>query len=232
MSFPGSSCLSFWVSSAKRPSILTLSAMARSFALMTVAYAFHKSATPVAPDTIRCLVVVGLCRAYGYWRRQGYVPYDPSGDWAFVLIEGSGILGALYAAFASRKERFSPPPGDFLIITSGAFLMGMAFHADLNKDVVSDTLWAVAAYLEVLALIPALVAARAGQPQSLDFVRAITLCRVFSLAFWSQAFAELKARSGSSFVGVVVLAVETAAVVLAVELLAAASPKGGRKKEH
>ena len=42
------------------------------------------------------------------------MPYDPSGDWAFVLVEGSGILGALYAAFASRKERFAPPPGDFL----------------------------------------------------------------------------------------------------------------------
>ena len=77
----------------------------------------------------------------------------------------------------------------------------------------------------------ALVAARAGQPQSLDFVRAIVVCRVFSLAFWSQAFAELKARSGSSFVGVVVLAVETGAVVLAVELLAAASPKGRNKKD-
>ena len=110
--------------------------------------------------------------------------------------------------------------------------MGMAFHADLNKDVVSDTLWAVAAYLEVLALIPALVAARAGQPQSLDFVRAIVVCRVFSLGFWSQAFAELKARSGSAYVGVVVLAVEAAAVVLAVELLAAASPKSGRKKDQ
>ena len=58
------------------------------------------------------------------------------------------------------------------------------------------------------------------------------MCRVFSLGFWSQAFAELKARSGSSFVGVVVLAVETAGLVLAVELLAAASPKGGRKKEQ
>ena len=65
-----------------------------------------------------------------------------------------------------------------------------------------------------------------------EFARAIALCRVFSLAFWSQAFAELKARSGSSFVGVVVLAVETAAVVLAVELLAAASPKSGRKKDQ
>ena len=101
----------------------------------------------------------------------------------------------------------------------------------LNKDVISDTLWAVAAYLEVLALIPALVAARAGQPQSLDFVRAIVVCRVFSLGFWSQAFAELKARSGSSFVGVVVLAVETVAVVLAVELLAASSPKSRNKKD-
>ena len=68
--------------------------------------------------------------------------------------------------------------------------------------------------------------------QSLEFARAITMCRVFSLAFWSQAFAELKARSGSSFVGVVVLAVEAVAVVLAVELLAAASPKGGRKKDQ
>ena len=53
--------------------------------------------------------------------------------------------------------------------------MGMAFHADLNKDVISDTLWAVAAYL---------------------------------------------------------VGVETAAVVLAVELLAAASPKSGRKKDQ
>ena len=78
---------------------------------------------------------------------------------------------------------------------------------------------------------PALVAARAGQPQSLEFARAITLCRVCSLGFWSQAFAELKARSGSAFVGVVVLAVETFAVVLAVELLAAASPKGRNKKD-
>ena len=52
-----------------------------------------------------------------------------------------------------------------------------------------------------------------------------------SLGFWSQAFAELKARSGSSFVGVVVLAVETAGLVLAVELLAAASPKGRNKKD-
>ena len=62
--------------------------------------------------------------------------------------------------------------------------------------------------------------------------RVALVCRVFSLGFWSQAFAELKARSGSSFVGVVVLAVETVAVVLAVELLAAASPKSGRKKEQ
>ena len=46
-----------------------------------------------------------------------------------------------------------------------------------------------------------------------------------SLGFWSQAFAELKSRTGSAFVGVVVLAVETATVVLAVELLAASSPK-------
>jgi len=66
---------------------------------------------------------------------------------------------------------------------------------------------------------------------TLEFARAIALCRVFSLAFWSQAFAELKARSGSSFVGVVVLAVETVAVVLAVELLAASSPKGRNKKD-
>ena len=64
-----------------------------------------------------------------------------------------------------------------------------------------------------------------------EFARAIAICRVFSLAFWSQAFAELKARSGSSFVGVVVLAVETAGLVLAVELLAAASPKGRNKKD-
>ena len=55
---------------------------------------------------------------------------------------------------------------------------------------------------------------------------------MFSLGFWSQAFAELKARSGSAYVGVVVLAVETFAVVLAVELLAAAaSPKGRNKKD-
>ena len=60
----------------------------------------------------------------------------------------------------------------------------------------------------------------------------MTIARVFSLGFWSQAFAELKARSGSAYVGVVVLAVETAAVVLAVELLAASSPKSGRKKEQ
>ena len=60
----------------------------------------------------------------------------------------------------------------------------------------------------------------------------MAVCRVFSLGFWSQAFAELKARSGSAYVGVVVLAVETAAVVLAVELLAASSPKSGRKKEQ
>ena len=84
----------------------------------------------------------------------------------------------------------------------------------------------------MIILSLALVAARAGQQQSLDFVRAIVVCRVFSLAFWSQAFAELKARSGSAYVGVVVLAVETAAVVLAVELLAAASPKSGRKKDQ
>ena len=65
-----------------------------------------------------------------------------------------------------------------------------------------------------------------------EFARAIAICRVFSPGFWSQAFAELKARSGSAYVGVVVLAVETAAVVLAVELLAACSPKGGRKKDQ
>ena len=41
----------------------------------------------------------------------------------------------------------------------------------------------------------------------------------------------MKARSGSSFVGVVVLAVETAAVVLAVELLVASSPKSRNKKD-
>ena len=56
----------------------------------------------------------------------------------------------------------------------------------------------------------------------------MAICRVCSLGFWSQAFVELKARSGSAYVGVVVLAVETVAVVLAVELLAA---KGVRNKK-
>ena len=55
-----------------------------------------------------------------------------------LVVEGSGILGALYAAYASRKERFSPPPGDFLIITSGAFLMGMAFHAVWKSNSVAS----------------------------------------------------------------------------------------------
>ena len=54
------------------------------------------------------------------------------------IIEGSGILGALYAAYASRKESFSPPPGDFLIITSGASLMGMAFHAVWKSNSVTS----------------------------------------------------------------------------------------------
>ena len=75
---------------------------------------------------------------------------------------------------------------------------------------------------------------RVGSPKHSalhEAVTANTIARVFSLGFWSQAFAELKARSGSAYVGVVVLAVETAAVVLAVELLAAASPKGRNKKD-
>ena len=254
--------------------LLTLSALARSFALLSVAWAFRaaKKANqpmPVAPDTIRCLCIVGAIRAYSYWRRQGYVPYDPSGDYAFIVVEASGIAGALYAVFVSRKERFAPPPGDALILTSGACLAGMALHADLNKDIISDTLWAVAAYLEVLALVPALLAARVrpairlksavafakehgltspplGTPDHLarinaaapakteallDFARAIAICRVSSLGFWSQSFAELKSRAGNAYVGIVVLAVECAAVVLAVELLAASAPKEERKKD-
>ena len=93
---------------------------------------------------------------------------------------------------------------------------------------------------EALEVEVAFQVGRAAREGTIDMVKlwlaaggcAIMICRVFSLAFWSQAFAELKARSGSSFVGVMVLAVETAAVVLAVELLAASSPKSGRKKDQ
>jgi ER lumen protein retaining receptor len=172
---------------------------------------------------MQCFALAFGARLVSILMYPSYLPFDRSGDWVYRGCEVLSFVLALLivaalvipskAARQSSMDIFGnellPPKLGALLAIVPSLVLAVPFHANLNGNWVTDTLWAFALYLEAAAPLPQrqLVWHRGGQVDEFNAAAIFSLfvARLFSLWFWAFSYKELNDKYKNAYPGHVVL---------------------------
>jgi len=205
--------------------LMTYGSLARlfGFGILNMKIFKGQRVTGVSIKTLQLYCVVFFFRLASTLVHEGYLPYDKSGDWLYHAVEGTSLLLASLALYASTvlfKTTYQPKLDSFggdmgTIYMAGIILFLSIFvHPNLNQDFLSDTAWTFAFFLESAALAPQLyMFKQQSLPSSSSiidllmahFVFALGFGRIMEFLFWIYSHHELEMSSGSKLPGYLAL---------------------------
>merc|ERR1719261_1149301 len=116
------------------------------------------------------------------------------------------VLCLLYHVFCRYQESYQAEQDTFEIgyLLAGCFILAVLLHPHLNSRPMFDTLWTLALYVDVFAIMPQLwmvtkLQAARDQLEALNmhYIAAIAAARGVSLYFWFYGFREFAPKDGS-----------------------------------
>merc|ERR1719265_2466994 len=115
------------------------------------------------------------------------------------------IICLLYLAFDKFKQTYQEDLDTFEIgyLLGGCFVLAILLHPHLNNRPLFDTMWTLALYVDVFAMMPQLwMIAKLETGDSVDalnahYIMAIAASRAVSLYFWYYGFREFAPKDGS-----------------------------------
>jgi hypothetical protein len=222
--------------------MLTLGGITRSVGFAHLAFNIvrSRSAAGISLQTLQLYAVTFAARLCSVLTSDGYLPYDASGDWFYQANEVVGFLLVLlniYLVSTAFKGSYEPQHDSFGVsamfpavgrhgalafLAAPALALALVFHPSLNNFLPTDIAWAVALYLESVAVIPQLFhfQRKGGEIQSstAHYVFTFGLSRLFIFAFWVSSAHELNdsAAQGvhAGWTGSVVLLMQVVHLVL------------------
>jgi len=210
VTFAASATVVYYVLSDGLSSLLTLSAglQALAFILLVLKVNGQSSVSGLSTSMLGMYTATLILRLSSTLCVDGYLPADSTGDWMFQCLEllSLGLAAFLLKHVSSlRKSSFggdtqdaqdSMPGLPFIVVA--CVCCALFYHADLNRNVIYDRIWASACYIETAAMLPQLwmMAKAGGEVEALTshFIALTTAARFCSLSFWYLAF-----ESGISF---------------------------------
>ena len=203
--------------------LMTYGGLARLFGFGILNYKIFTSqqVTGISIKTLQLYTTVFFFRLISIMMHEGYLPYDKSGDWLYHFVEGTSLVLASVALFATMfsfrhtyqgtLDSFGDDTG-VMSMAAIIFFISIFIHPTLNKDLISDVAWTFAMYLESAALIPQLYmfqnqsrkasVSGGGIDQLMaHFVFALGFGRIMELLFWIYHHHELTNTSGSCLPG-------------------------------
>jgi hypothetical protein len=180
---------------------------------------------------MQCFALAFGARLVSILMYPSYLPFDRSGDWVYRGCEVLSFVLALLvvaamiiptkmvksnASYDGFGNELLPPKLGALLAIVPSLVLAVPFHANLNGNWVTDTLWAFALYLEAAAPLPQrqLVWARGGLVEEFNAAAIFSLfvARLFSLWFWVFSYNELNDKFKNSYPGHIVLLSQAASL--------------------
>jgi hypothetical protein len=143
--------------------ILTLSVMLQTLALalLAVQVLLTGSMSGISAKTLLLDILALSCRLSSTLWLNGYLPVDASGDYLYQAFDifSLGILAwLLHEMFVTKQNTYQADEDSLplLPLVSGAFVLAMLLHGNMNNRPLFDTLWMASLFLSTIAVMPQL----------------------------------------------------------------------------
>merc|ERR1719473_156076 len=165
----------------------------------------HKSAAGVSSKTLQMYVLMYLFRLNSTLVKNGYLPVDSTGDWAYQAFDITSLMLVFHALFCVHKRYKDTynDQADSLPIWNAVpalALLATVLHGDLNHNWYFDTVWTFSMYLDTIAMLPQLwlLVRKGGGVEALTshYVALIFFSRFLTFSFWYTGFPELAPEDG------------------------------------
>jgi len=185
--------------------LITLSAafllLGFTMLLVEVSKNYEKSAKSISLSSLYLFAATLSCRLYSTTQYNGYLPVDRTGQGVYQCVEAASLacVLVLIALVRHGQKRYGVEGLEeesavaFLLMV--CFLSALFVHPHLNNKTVPDVLWAMALYVETVAMLPQLYLlskqGEVGNNQS-HFIASTFVSRLIIFRFWFTCYTELK----------------------------------------
>jgi len=187
--------------------LITLAGAAQTlgFFLLVHKMKSYKSAAGVSSKTLQMYILQLLFRLNSTLVKNGYLPVDSTGDWAYQACDITSLLlvfQALFYVHKRYKDTYQEKHDSLPIWNAVLPLLFLAtiLHGDLNHNWYFDTVWTFSMYLDTIAMMPQLwmLVVKGGHVEALSshYVAAIFFSRFLTFSFWYTGFPELAPEDG------------------------------------
>merc|ERR1719247_3036735 len=192
----------------------------------------QQSVRGVSVKALQCHAVVYMSRLSSTTWLKGYIPTDPTGEWLYQACDGMSLamtLALLYLTYSRYNSTYQEDLDTFDIgyLLGGCFILAVLLHPNLNSRPMFDTMWTLALYVDVFAMMPQLwMVAKLEVGAELEalnahYIAAIAASRAVSLYFWYHGFKEFAPKDGSfNLTGWAIMAAHVIQMLLFVDFVA------------
>lgn len=167
----------------------------------------QKTVKGVSSKTLEMYVGVFMFRLSSTLIKNGYLPVDRSGDWAYQLGDIVSLLITFQLLYCCHKTHGTTYQleHDTLDVHKAilpCFVLAFFTHGDLNSNKFFDVMWTISMNLDTLALLPQLymLSKIGGEVDGMTthFVIAIFGSRICAMLFWYYGYGELAPADGGA----------------------------------
>jgi len=187
--------------------LITLAGGAQTLAFFLLMHKMksRKSAAGISSKSLQMYVLVLLFRLNSTLVKNGYLPVDSTGDWAYQACDITSLVlvfQALFYVHKRFKDTYQAEHDSLPIWNAVLPLMFLAavLHGDLNHNWYFDTVWTTSMYLDTVAMLPQLwmLVHKGGAVEALTshYVALIFFSRLLTFSFWYTGFPELAPEDG------------------------------------
>lgn len=188
--------------------VLTLAGMAQTLAFFLLLHKMRvqRSAEGVSSKMLQIYCMVFVCRLTSTCVKNGYLPMDATGDWAYQAADITSIFLVFQALFMVHKRFEATYQGELDTLPVKNMIVPMILfacvcHGNLNHSPFFDTVWTIAMNLDTIAMLPQLwmFVMKGGSVEKMasHFVALIFFSRCLTWSFWYTGFQELAPKDGS-----------------------------------
>jgi len=171
-----------------------------AFLLLTIKVTSQNSAAGVSSRSLEMWLLTLFTRMSSTLIKRGYLPEDKSGDYMYQFFDVCtffAILNLVYMMHRQYKTTYQEADdlhGIYWVVPP-CLMLGMTFHAHLNRSFVFDTIWMTAQVMETFCMVPQLfmITKQAGKVETYttQFVVLMFISRIFAWLFWYTGYHEL-----------------------------------------
>jgi len=171
----------------------------------------------ISRKMLDCYALISIGRLISVVPFEGYIPGDTTGDHLYQILEVS-IAGVIFYTVYLCRMKFphtasSVDTFQISYIIAPSVLLGIVMHPHLNPHRVTDILWAITHYLEVVACLPQLFMFRKERkiyPWTAHFLAALIVAKFLMLLLWIEVQEQLSVNDHAvkQFMGYLVLGLQ------------------------